>query len=108
MNEELVLCGAGSRQEKFYFNPRYDRLPEAVKQELRSALVLFASKVGGTILIVFSEDGEPRIQLIREDDDIYYDDIEAGLAVSRLQKEKEVLFLQLKAFYLAFFGGTGR
>ena len=106
MKEELVLCGAGSKQEKYYFNPRYDRLPEAVKQELKSALVLFASEVGGTILIVFTEEGDPQIRLIREDDDIYYDDIEAGLAVSRLQKEKEVLFLQLKAFYLAFFGGA--
>ena len=37
--------------------------------------------------------------------DIYYDEIEAGLEISRLQREKEVLFLQIKAFYLAFFGG---
>lgn len=105
MNEKLVLCGANGDAEKYYFNPRYDRLPGAVQEELKAALVLFAEHVGGTILIVFSEDGEPQIKVLPPAGDIYYDEIEAGLEISRLQREKEVLFLQLKAFYLAFFGG---
>ncbi|MBO4872030.1 MAG: hypothetical protein J5496_01255 [Lachnospiraceae bacterium] len=105
MNEELVLCGANGDAEKYYFNPRYERLPEAVKEELQAALVLFAEHVGGTILIVFSEEGDPQLKVYPPADPIYYDEIEAGLEISRLQREKEMLFLQLKAFYLAFFGG---
>ncbi len=105
MDEKLVLCGANGDEEKYYFNPRYARLPETVKEELQAALVLFAEHVGGTILIVFAEDGEPQLKVLPPAADIYYDEIEAGLEISRLQREKEVLFLQLKAFYLAFFGG---
>ena len=104
MNEELILCGAGGKQQKFYFNPRYAMLPETVQQELKAALAVFAEQVGGTVLLVFSQAGDLSVQLIPDEGDIYFDDIEAGLAVSRLQKEKEMLFLQLKAFYLAFFG----
>ena len=104
MNEEMILCGAGGKQQKFYFNPRYEMLPEQVKQELKAALAVFAERVGGTVLLVFSETGDLSVQLIPDEGDFYFDDIEAGLAVSRLQKEKETLFLQLKAFYLAFFG----
>ena len=105
MNEELILCGANGDAEKYYFNPRYGSLPQAVKDELQAALVLFAEHVGGTILICFSEEGDPQLQVIPPADSVYYDEIEAGLEISRLQREKEVLFLQLKAFYLAFFGG---
>ena len=105
MNEETVLCGANGDAEKYYFNPRYARLPETVKEELQASLVLFAEHVGGTILLVFSEDGDPQIKVVPPADSLYYDEIEAGLEISRLQREKEVLFLQLKAFYLAFFGG---
>ena len=105
MNEDMVLCGANGDAEKYYFNPRYAQLPESVKEELKAALVLFAEHVGGTILIRFSEAGDPQLQVFPPADPIYYEEIEAGLEISRLQREKEVLFLQLKAFYLAFFGG---
>ena len=105
MNEDMVLCGANGDAEKYYFNPRYGQLPQSVKDELKAALVLFAEHVGGTILLVFSDDGEPQLQVVPPEGDIYYDEIEAGLEISRLQREKELLFLQLKAFWLAFFGG---
>ena len=104
MQDSQVLCAASADHEKYYFNPRFERLPESVKQELKASLVLFAEEVGGAILIVFSEEGDPQIQLIRREEDFLYDEIEAELQVSRLHKQKETLFLQLKAFYMAFFG----
>ena len=106
MDEDRILCGANGDAAKYYFNPRYGRLPETVQEELKASLVLFAEHVGGTILIEFAEDGEPCLKVLPPAGDIYYDEIEAGLEISRLQREKEVLFLQLKAFYLAFFGGA--
>ena len=36
MAENLVLCGANSYVEKYYFNEQFSGLPEAVKQELQS------------------------------------------------------------------------
>ena len=35
MNEEIVLCAASSYEQKFYLNPEFDALPEAIKQELQ-------------------------------------------------------------------------
>ena len=104
MEEKMVLAGAGGDTAKYYFNPRYEKLPQAVQAELKAALVLFAERAGGSILLVFDEDGSPAIQVLPPADTVYYDEIEAELAVSELLKEKGALFMQLKAFYLAFFG----
>ncbi|MBP3729455.1 MAG: hypothetical protein J6H18_04250 [Lachnospiraceae bacterium] len=105
MKEDLILCGAGGSRQKFYLNPRYETLPEEIRLELKAALALFAEQVGGTILLVYSETGSLSIRLIPDEGDFYYDEIEAGLAVSRLQKEKEELFQKLELYYRLFFGG---
>lgn len=104
MKEDMILCGAGGRRQKFYFNPRFSTLPEPVQLELKGCLAALAERVGGTILLEYAEDGDLALQWVRDEDDFYFDEIEAQLAVSRLQKEKAELFLRLKAFYLAFFG----
>lgn len=104
LNEDQVLCGASGDQAKYYFNPRFGRIPKSVQEELKAAVVLFAEHVGGTILISFAEDGAPTIQLIAPEGDIYYDEIAAGLELSKLQREKEILFRRLQLFYLGFFG----
>lgn len=104
MKEDMILCGAGGRQQKFYFNPRFARLPEGVQQELKACLAALAEQVGGTILLEYGEEGDISIHWVADEGDFYFDEIESRLAVSRLQKEKEELFLKLKAFYLAFYG----
>ena len=38
MDEEMVLCAASSYEQKYYLNPEFESLPEAVKQELQSVL----------------------------------------------------------------------
>ena len=35
MDEEMVLCAASSYEQKYYLNPEFESLPEAVKQELQ-------------------------------------------------------------------------
>lgn len=46
-NEKIVLCGANSYEEKYYFNPDFDQLPEAVQEELKIMCVLYVHDVGG-------------------------------------------------------------
>ena len=31
--ENIVLCGASSYEQKYYFNPDFNSLPESIKQE---------------------------------------------------------------------------
>ena len=45
--DNIVLCGASSYEQKYYFNQDFASLPEAVKQELQIMCVLFTEDVGG-------------------------------------------------------------
>ena len=45
MDEEMVLCAASSYEQKYYLNPEFESLPEAVKQELQIMCVLYTAEV---------------------------------------------------------------
>ena len=47
--EGKVLCGASAEQLKYYFNPEFGRLPEAVQQELHDITVVMADRIGATL-----------------------------------------------------------
>ncbi len=100
-----VLCGASAEQLKYYFNPEFSRLPEAVQQELHDITVVMADRIGATFLMVFAADGDLRLEIVPDEADFGYDEIEAELQIRALQREKEELFTQLEAFYRAFFMG---
>ena len=96
-----VLCGASAEQLKYYFNPEFARLPEAVRQELHDITVVMADRLGATFLLVFGEGGDLRLEVVPDEADFGYDEIETELQIRALQKEKEELFLQLEAYYRA-------
>ncbi|MBR4165268.1 MAG: hypothetical protein IKR43_03415 [Lachnospiraceae bacterium] len=102
-----VLCGASAEQLKYYFNPEFARLPEAVRQELHDITVVMADRIGATFLMVFAGDGSLRLEIVPDEADFGYDEIEAELQIRALQREKEELFTQLEAFYQAFFTEDG-
>ena len=54
----MVLCAASSYEQKYYLNPEFESLPEAVKQELQILCVLYTADVGGVLLLVFDENGK--------------------------------------------------
>ena len=57
MDEEMVLCAASSYEQKYYLNPEFESLPEAVKQELQIMCVLYTQKVGGILMLEFTPEG---------------------------------------------------
>ena len=101
--EKRVLCSASRYTKKYYLNPEFDRLPTAVKDELKIMCVLFTEEVGGVILLMFEEDGNLRLMTEAEDDDILYDEIGSELKIRQLQLNKKELFEQLEQYYEAFF-----
>ncbi len=110
MEENLnstVLCGANSYQEKYYFNPAYNGLPKAVKDELQILCVLFTEEVGGVLTLEFLEDGTLVFRTRADDFDFYFDEIEAGLRIRALQREKEDLLRQLELYHRVFVKGEG-
>ena len=56
--ENVVLCGASAYEQKFYFNPDFQALPEQIRQELQIMCVLFTEDVGGILTLEFTETGE--------------------------------------------------
>lgn len=95
----LVLCGASSYNKKFYFNEDFDLVPQQVKDELKIMCVLFTEEVGGTIQLMYDENGNLEIVVDKEEDDILYDEIGSVLKVKQLQREKKELFESLETFY---------
>ena len=101
-SENVVLCGANSYEEKFYMNPDFMRIPQSIREELQILCVLFTEEVGGILTLEFLKDGTLILKTIADDYDYYYDEIEAGLQVGKLRKEKEELFRSLEDYYQAF------
>lgn len=99
--DEKVLCGASYYEQKFYLNPVYEVLPEAVKNELKIMCVLFVQEVSGIIMLEFSEEGNLQIMVTAREDDFYFDEIGSELKIRQLQQEKKELFSQLEEYYHA-------
>ena len=78
-NEDRVLCGANSYEKKYYLNPKFNNLPEQVKQELQIMCVMFTEEVGGTLIVEYDEDGYLQLITQADEGDLLYDEIGCGL-----------------------------
>ena len=100
--DRIIICGANSYEEKYYFNEMFDKIPESIKDELHIICVLFTEEVGGIFMIGFEDDGTLILMTDSEEDDLLYDDIGAGLLVKEVRKRRQDLFESLEMFYRAF------
>lgn len=105
MDEEMVLCAASSYEQKYYLNPEFESLPEAVKQELQIMCVLYTADVGGVLLLVFDENGNLKLKVEHNEGDFSFDEIGSVLKIKELQDTKEELFKSLEMFYKVFYLG---
>lgn len=105
MDEEMVLCAASSYEQKYYLNPEFESLPEAVKQELQIMCVLYTADVGGVLLLVFDENGNLELKVEHNEGDYSFDEIGSVLKIKELQDTKEELFKSLEMFYKVFYLG---
>ncbi len=104
-SENIVLCGASSYEQKFYLNPRFGNLPEAVRRELQIACVVFTEEAGGILTFEFRPDGTLVLNTRKDERDYLYDDIEAELQIRRLTEEKAELLESLETYYRVFVKG---
>ena len=101
----IILCGANAYEQKYYFNEKFSKLPESVKEELHIICVLFTEEVGGAFLIGFDDDGSVMLITDADEEDLLYDDIGAGLLVKEVRARRQDLFESLEMFYKAFILG---
>lgn len=100
--EKIVLCGANAYEQKYYFNEKFDGIPESIKDELHIICVLFTEEVGGIITIVFDEDGTLSLETQAADDDFYYDEVSSGLLISEIRRKRQDLLESLSLYYRVF------
>ena len=98
----IILCGANAYEQKYYFNEKFSKLPESIKEELHIICVLFTEDVGGAFLIGFDDDGSVMLITDSDEEDLLYDEIGAGLLVKELRQRKQDLFESLEMFYRTF------
>ena len=103
--ENIVLCGASSYEQKYYFNPDFNSLPESIKQELQIMCVLYTEDIGGILTLEFDEDGNLQFKTEALDADAMYDEIGSVLKIKSLQSEKRELLESLEMYYRVFFLG---
>ena len=99
--ETLILCGANAYDEKYYFNPLFNKIPDSIQQELRVICVLFTQEAGGIFTIGFSSDGDVTLSTRATEEDITYDEVSAGLLVGEIRRRRSELFEELSLFYRA-------
>lgn len=102
MGEKIVLCGANAYEKKYYFNEKFDALPDGIKDEIHIIAVLFTEEIGGVFTFVFDEEGHLSIETDADEGDLLYDEIGSGLLVHKVQVERQELFESLEMFYKIF------
>ena len=105
MTDKVVLCGANSYEQKYYFNEEFQSLPQSVKDELHIMCVLFTEDVGGILTMEYDEKGNLDFQVISEEEDYLFDEIGSVLKIKEYQETKNELLEALELYYTTFFLG---
>ena len=103
--DRIVLCGANSYEQKYYFNEQFSNLPENIRQELQIMCVLYTEDVGGILTLEFEEDGTLEFKVTAEESDYLFDEIGSVLKIKQYQMEKRELLEALEMYYRAFYLG---
>ena len=105
--DRIVLCGANSYEQKYYFNEQFSNLPENIRQELQIMCVLYTEDVGGILTLEFEEDGTLEFKVTAEESDYLFDEIGSVLKIKQYQMEKRELLEALEMYYRVFYLGEG-
>jgi len=95
---DIVLCAVSAYEEKYYFNPQFNALPESIRDELRTICILFVEDVGGRFVMAFDADGSLLFKTDGDESDYNYDEIGAALLVKEMQNRRRELFESLELF----------
>ena len=105
MEDRVVLCASSKYEEKYYLNPAFNGLPDAIKDELQAMCVLFTEDVGGILTMEFDEEANLNLVTMSTEDDLLYDEIGSVLKVKQIRNDRRELMESLELYYRVFFLG---
>ena len=97
----VVLCGANSYEQKYFFNPDFKKLPQSVQDELHIICVLFTEEAGGIFTVLFEADGGVTLETQASEEDYLYDEVSAGLLLGEIRRKRKELLESLSLYYRA-------
>ena len=100
-DEKVVLCGASAYEQKYYFNPDFNKLPQSVQDELHILCVLYTEEVGGIFTILFEPDGVVTLETTAAEEDFLYDEVSSGLLLGEIRRKRRELLESLSLYYRA-------
>ncbi len=100
MEKQLVVC-ASPQAQKYYFEPTFNDMPQAIREELTAAIARIAEKTKAVISLGFYEDGNFYIEKT-EESDVFADEIGIELEIKQFQKEKAELLKSLRLWYMIY------
>ena len=103
--EEVVLCGSSAYNKKYYLSEDFEGLPQGIQDELKIMCVLYTEDVGGTLELVFDEEGKLSFRTDADEGDLLYDEIGSVLKIKQLQRDKRELVEALELYFRVFFLG---
>ena len=103
--EEVVLCGSSAYNKKYYLSEDFEGLPQGIQDELKIMCVLYTEDVGGTLELVFDEEGKLSFRTDADEGDRLYDEIGSVLKIKQLQRDKRELLEALELYFRVFFLG---
>ncbi len=98
--KKTVLNAASCYNKKYFLNPDYNDMPEAVKNDIKTITVCLAEKLHCIFTIGFYEDGTLYFETAGTENDFDYDEIGAGLEIQKLEREQNELIKSLSLWYL--------
>ena len=101
--ENVILCGSNSYEQKYYLNEDFEQLPEQVRDELKIMCVLYTEDVGGVLTLEFDDNGDLQFNVTAEEGDLLFDEIGSVLKIKKIRQEKEELLEALETYYRVFF-----
>ena len=104
--EETVLCASSTYTKKYYLNEEFHSLPQGIQDELKIMCVLYTEDIGGTLTLIFDEEGNLGLQAACDEGDLLYDDIGSVLKIKQLQRDRQELFHSLEIYYKIFILGA--
>lgn len=97
----MLQCGANSYEQKYYFNPDFNKLPQSVQDELHIICVLYTEEVGGIFTILFEPDGGVTLETTAAEEDFLYDEVSSGLLLGEIRRKRRELLESLSLYYRA-------
>lgn len=103
--DKVILCASSKYEEKYYLNPAFSGLPDAIKDELQAMCVLFTEDIGGILTMEFDAEANLNLITMSAEGDILYDEIGSVLKIKQIRNDRRELMESLELYYRVFFLG---